>query len=148
MTRGTIYILLENKFIQTDEFNGDMYPGGHYEEVIDRLEVVNRSNEPEISFKIQMLGFNANNHKYSDFGFYETAYLDTILTYSHIDFTDYYNDKHSWFSDYIFIINKSGRDFTVILRNEETCILADNSIFTVDFGGKVEEYLEQYIEIN
>ena len=38
MTRGSFYLLGEKKVYVSVEFNGDMYPGGNYEEAVDMFK--------------------------------------------------------------------------------------------------------------
>jgi len=144
MTRGT-FILLENERIQKSvEFNGDMYPGGHYEEAVELLDTVFTTED----FKEIVKKFNSNNHQYGDKLIldYET-YSDSNfygINYELINFDENYFE--CFFSDYLYLRNISNRNFRIILASDfkDIVILPPNKTMVFNFGRRVKEYPEQY----
>lgn len=144
MTRGT-FILLENERIKKSvEFNGDMYPGGHYEEAVELLDTVFTTKDFEKIVK----KFNSNNHQYKgklilDYGIYSDFNVYGVSS-ELINFDEDYF-KYS-ISDYVYLRNISNRNFRIILASdfEDTVILPPNKTMVFNFGRRVEEYPEQY----
>ena len=141
MTRGSFYLLGEKKVYVSVEFNGDMYPGGHYEEAVDMLNSV----ESVSDFKTGVTSFNDTKFNYSGILVFPYGLnMNGISDYSVNFRTDYYVNFNS---DYIFIKNLSGRDYRVLLKdspNDEFVILPNGTTMVFNFGKKVKEYLEQY----
>jgi len=113
MTRGTAYILLPTKIVSSCEFNGDMYPGGYYEEMVNRLLKV----DTEQSFYEEISEFDRNNFGYQ----FESDYF-RMYEYKYEQFIDEEYDKalrirlildKAYYSDYSFIKNstKSNKEF-------------------------------------
>lgn len=112
MTRGSANIIYERDgelwIGFHDEFNGDMYPGGHYEDMILALSKIKTYED----FGLVMHRFNKEHHAYDDFSIYHkplNEYLELVVKDNTIDLgREYYT---YWFSDYVFFLNLTGRDF-------------------------------------
>ncbi len=135
MTRGTPYLILKDRIILSDEFNGDMYgspkdsemqqKNGYYSEMASRLKKV----KSEVEFRIEMREFNKDHYNYDPFGFYIHGREDIDLS------DDYYGD---FFSDYLFFKNLSGRPVKIIDGNKHSIELKHGSIATFYFGELIE----------
>jgi len=141
MTRGSFYLLGEKKVYVSTEFNGDMYPGGNYEEAVDMLNSV----ESVSDFKTGVTSFNDTKFEYLGRLVFPYGLNMNGISKNIVDFrTNYYVNFNS---DYIFIKNLSGRDYRVLLKdspNDEFVKLPNGATMVFNFGKKVKEYLEQY----
>lgn len=139
MTRGTPYVIYKKDgelwLGSSEEFNGDMYPGGHYEKLRDHLKTVNTYED----FGISIHRFNNEAHKYSDLQIYQEKLSDkTGNNDPVIDFrVEYYN---KWFSDYIFIINLSEENFTIFDTKDKKITLPHYVGVILHFG-EMEEII-------
>lgn len=112
MTRGGAYIIYKKDgelwIGYHNEFNGDMYPGGHYEDMVLALGTVKTYED----FSLAMHKFNKEHHNYDDFQTYHeplNEYLNLVVEDNTIDLErEYYS---YWFSDYIFFLNLTGETF-------------------------------------
>ncbi len=141
MTRGSFYLLGEKKVYVSVEFNGDMYPGGHYEEAVDMLNSVESASD----FKTGTEAFNTHHHNYSGDLVFNHGFNLNGISENIVDFRKNYYTTFS--SDYTFIKNLSGRDYRVLLKdspNDEFVILPNGTTMVFNFGKKVKKYLEQY----
>ena len=137
MTRGSAYILYkkDNKIWigYSGEFNGNMYPGGNYEDMVNALFDIKTYED----YGLIMHKFNKEHHNYSVFDIYHST-LNTYLnkeTKNKINFdVEYY--KH-WFSDYIFFINLTGSNF-YFADTEKQLVPSSNGTVTVFNYGKLE----------
>ena len=99
MTRGKIIFIDENgSYYQTLEFNGDMYPGGHGDTIIEKYEDggIRSYNDYEkfaVSFDRRYFGYADS---------VEELISVSILENDSVDYTC------SW-TDYLYVINGSGR---------------------------------------
>jgi len=137
MTRGTPYLILKNKTICSDEFNGDMYGSpkddknsqekGHYSTMMNKLAKV----LDEKSFKTKIKEFNKENHNYQPFHFYvyvdKTKWLDMSK--------DYYKN---FFSDYLFFKNCSNKVEILIDIDSDPIEIGKGQIATFKFGSLIE----------
>ncbi len=95
MTRGTIYTLLpDEKIITSCEFNGDMYEGGHYEDVVEMLVRINNEDD----FKKEVVEFDNETFKYNEDNKYTEG--EDVKTYYIKD--GIYPDDYEYFSFRIF----------------------------------------------
>lgn len=133
MTRGTPYILYKKDgeiwIGYSDEFNGDMYPGGAYESMVDALKEVTTYED----FGLCIHKFNKENHDYSDLGIHHKPLKEYIN--SDDETINFSNDYYEyWFSDYLFFLNLTGDNFTFIMKDEKPMVINNDMIFTVNFG--------------
>jgi len=135
MTRGTPYLILKDKTILSDEFNGDMYgspkdskweqKNGYYPEMMERLKRVKSEGE----FRKEMKAFNRENYNYNPFGFYTNERKGIDLS------DDYFVN---FFSDYLFFKNLSGRPVKIVDSKKCRIELEHGSIATFYFGEFIE----------
>ena len=144
MTRGTPYILYKKDDAiwigYSDEFNGNMYPGGAYESMVDTLKEVTTYEE----FGLCIHKFNKDNHDYDDLKIYHRSlkeYLDSDN--ETIDFANNYYKY--WFSDYLFFLNLTGNNYTFIMEDRKDITIGNATIFTVNFGRSEGVYLTRCI---
>lgn len=146
MTRGTPYLITSyeswSELINCSEFNGDMYPTGHYEEMVSKLERVEYTPD----FYLAMLAFDRWNFNYqnekSDYFTFHRKVEKHDKAQLVIDFNDDYFEK--WFSDYIFIKVK-GKDVKFIDRDKKTIVGTNGQVLVFNFGYYMsdEKYKEQ-----
>lgn len=118
MTRGQLILLLgNNQFMNSIEFNGDMYPSyvdddgnhwdGHGNEAFDMLSKVTNVDE----YQQVVTAFDDKN-----FGYTKLDHEPQMIFKGHgkkyFDLTKNYFDN--WFSDYLYIKNISNEDITFI----------------------------------
>ena len=138
MTRGKIYVLLKNnKAMETNEFNGDMYKGGHYELVVSKLRRV----AGKVAFETAVKEFNKRTFKYDEKDLF--FYIDDMKNeYCNVNGEIEFNDKiyfDKFFSDYLFFKNCSGKDITFKCNMDSTSKkerfkLENGKIVTFHFG--------------
>lgn len=118
MTRGTIYLILENTIAQTTEFNGDMYRNdGHYEEVVSNLLKIKNVDQ----FCAFAEKFNQKYYKYNN----QIVFAKSKPTGE---------ETFDFWSDYNFFKNASNEDFALKLeRSGETHIIKPEEIFVSYF---------------
>ena len=144
MTRGTAFFVTpwgkdKVEVVKSCEFNGDMYPSGHYEEMIERLNRV----EKNADFYKEILEFDKNNHDYQSekenyFTFYREIREVEAVT---LDMTkDYFED---FFSDYIFI--RAGKNPVTVKTEEQVVTIKPYTTEAFNFGTWVSPkvYAEQ-----
>lgn len=135
MTRGTAYVLYEKDgqiwMGATDEFNGDMYPGSKHDDMVKALCKVFTYED----FGLVMHKFNKENHNYDDFQIYHHTLEAKLGPVNYIDFDkDYYSE---WFSDYIFVLNLTGKDFLFKEKDrvvEKNILIPHDCIAVFNFG--------------
>ena len=168
MTRGTAHIILKDKLFSTTEFNGDMYPEGKGDYMLEDLRKVNTKEDLEKLNKKWCKDYGYKNE--SDDKLYEI--LPHYATFQRwednervpeeekkveirgnkkmlanwkkdvIDFRiDYYK---YWFSDWIFFVNRSGKDITIHTQEQEnepseTITLKNGDTIRLNFGYLPEE---------
>ena len=133
MTRGTPYILYKRDNAiwigYSDEFNGDMYPGGLYNIMIDHLKEVTTYED----FGLCIHKFNVLNHNYDNLKIYHKPLKEYLN--SDDETVDFSNDYHKlWFSDFLFFLNFTGDDYTFIMNDGMPIEISNDMIFTVNFG--------------
>ena len=120
MTRGKIiYLDSDQKAYSTIEFNGDMYPEGHGDEIIERFE-----ENYFTSFTVYenfVFRFNKRNFGYPEKLIRSLSCSQTGV----IDVTG------NW-TDYLYIINESTQKW-IILDEEGTKDLPDQTLGVVSF---------------
>ena len=135
MTRGSAYVLYEKDgeiwIGYSDEFNGDMYPGGKYEDMIIALGSVKTYED----YGLAMHKFNKENHNYSNYTIYHkplSEYLNLPSVSDEIDLNrEYYT---YWFSDYLFFLNLTGKLFTFQTAKKTSIVVNTGVIATFNFG--------------
>ena len=105
-TRGTGFLLLKDKYFETTEFNGDMYPEGHGDYFFEKLKKVNtidgfetfakEFNDERFGYEEELIYEGKNSRIYDVIG------KDELL----IDFNINYFDI--FFSDWVFFKNLTG----------------------------------------
>jgi len=151
MTRGTFYLFLNDKVIESCEFNGDMYGSpkdsqtlqrvGNYRLAVSKLkEVKDRmSFEEKIREFDRVAEFNYQDEEGNYFRFYEHPLKRFLMNRSNeVDMTR----KHYFelfFSDYIYIKNLSGKDLRVReYNNKNIAVIPNGKIATFYFGELIE----------
>ena len=120
-----------------NEFNGDMYPGGHYEDMLLALGTVKTYED----FGIAMHKFNKEHHNYDDFEIYHqplNEYLELVVENNIIDLDRGY--YRYWFSDYIFFLNLTGEIFTFNNKDSKNICVATDVIAAFNFAKPVGVY--------
>jgi len=140
MTRGTPYILYKKDndiwIGYSDEFNGNMYPGGAYESMVDALKEVTTYED----FGLCIHKFNKDNHNYSNLGIYHTSLKEYLN--SDDETIDFSNDYYiHWFSDFLFFLNFTGDNYTFIMEDRTPMEISNAMIFTVNFGKSEAVYV-------
>ena len=133
MTRGKFVLFEEDKVYATNEFNGDMYYSGHGE-----LAALGMKN---IRTKEALLEYTEGFNK-KEFGYPEEEICLYLLadeeTYDeYLDMTQDYFEKY--FSDYIYIINASGRDLEFKTK-DGIRILPNDTSGVLNFGREAKEF--------
>jgi len=137
MTRGSAYVLYENNgelwIGLHDEFKGGMYPGCHYDDMIQELIKLKTYED----FSLAMYKFNKEHHNYSDFKTYHMSlkeYLGHSVENNTIDFSE---DIYShWSGDYNFFVNMTKKKFIFKTKAEvqKKVTIPSMSIITFNFG--------------
>ena len=147
MTRGSAYVLYEKDgeiwIGYSDEFNGDMYPGGKYEDMIIALGSVKTYED----YGLAMHKFNKENHNYSDYTIYHkplSEYLDLPSVSDEINLNrEYYT---YWFSDYIFFLNLTDKIFSFKTKVKKTIAIDRGAIATFNFGKGENVYIANQVK--
>lgn len=138
-TRGTGYLLMKEKYLESTEFNGDMYPSGHGDNFFNNLKKVkteedftrfiNEFNDESFGYDDEELVFEVNS---------KHIYDNRLATELVIDFNNDYFGR--FFSDWIFFKNMTGMPIRFICRDEKRTqvVLKDKESYRFDFG-KVEK---------
>lgn len=128
MTRGTFYLITQENTYASVEFNGDMYPGGHYGDALVMLDNVESLEDFEKGVRL----FNKEHHDYPE----DEVYVEANSKSSPFDMVDNYIEN--WFSDWIFVKNISGVTISFKCKNyvgnEITYLLPNNKLATFNFG--------------
>lgn len=149
MTRGKFILVTKDELgdlvIRTStEFNGDMYPGGHYEDAVELLrKVVNPADFPTACYE-----FNKTHHNYQD----EVIVTEEYKTLERengrpleiegkIDFRKYYYEN--WFSDYLFLLNLTGGELEIIDSEGNVYMQPDKTLSTLNFGAMLPTLYSQ-----
>ena len=129
MTRGTAYLITDKQIVSTQEFNGDMYPDGHGEEMIKRLEKVKTTTD----FKSTIKKFNENNHNYKDCKLIFTEPKSKYANKNVVVMTDenYFN---LFFSDWTFWKNISKEIIIIKTTDKKAIELTPGSQVAINFG--------------
>lgn len=133
MTRGTFVLFEAEKVYVTNEFNGDMYYEGHGKIVAMAMTSI-RTKEDLLKFaKV----FNQKEFEYPD---EEIRLFEMTADHSYSDCLNMaqgYAEKY--FSDYLYIINASGRDLEFTTK-DGTRILPDNTSGVLNFGHDAKDF--------
>ena len=134
MTRGKILFIKDNGEIScTTEFNGDMYPSGNGGEVLERFEEGYFSDF--IKFKRFVENFNRRNYGY------EEELIQNLYPSDHI-----INIRDN-FTDYLYIINETKEQWTIVDKDENSSTLPKHSLAVVYFK-EVEKIIHRTIQQN
>tara|TARA_Y100000310_G_scaffold86039_1_gene82864 strand:+ start:502 stop:936 length:435 start_codon:yes stop_codon:yes gene_type:complete len=141
MTRGTFYLILPKTVYESAEFNGDMRPGkdGYGDDVYKELDkvnllkefkhMVNNLNEAHYNYDDEKLVYKMPTYGSNNLGFFETS--------GKLDFRNNYFDR--FFSDWVFIKNKSNKIIKVIDKNGSGYLIDKNDTVRFHFGRYYEE---------
>ena len=132
MTRGMIIYVGNGKVLESIEFNGDMYPEGHGDKLMEMLREV----DSELAFRKVVHDFNEQNHQYDEELICEKN--DFFDEANKVDFNNGYFER--FFSDWIFVVNCSDNPifFTCKLGEIEEVILPVGKATRFDFGRAYE----------
>lgn len=120
MTRGKILFIKDNREIScTTEFNGDMYPSGNGGEVLERFEEGYFSDF--IRFKRFVENFNRRNY----------GYEEELIQNLHP--SDYVINIQDNLTDYLYIINETEKQWTIVDKDKNTFVLPEHSLAVVYF---------------
>lgn len=139
-TRGTGFLLTENKVYETIEFNGNMYPEGYGDMFFKGIKNVNTVDE----FKAFAEKFNEENFGYEEELVYEEENnrIYDVMGEKEliIDFNTNYFDI--FFSDWVFFKNLTGLPVRFITRDEEKTEVVINHGESARFNfGHIEDTL-------
>jgi hypothetical protein len=144
MTRGTFYLITNDKLYSSTEFNGDMYPEGHRVTAKKMLEQVTSIGE----FKDMIKKFNVQedfNYKRELVFEHPVSTLDKYADFNYEYFT--LKNDFCWFSDWLFIKNISDKEYTFTYTdNDGTVILKPGEMLISSFGGKVSEESQKILD--
>lgn len=129
MTRGKILFIKDNGEIYcTTEFNGDMYPSGNGGEVVERFEEGYFSDFTR--YKRFVENFNRRNYGY------EESLIKNLYQ------PDYIVDIRENYTDYLYIINETEKQWTIVDKNNNVAFLPKNSLAIVRFS-EVEKIIHR-----
>lgn len=143
MTRGTFYLITNEKLYSSTEFNGDMYPDGHGKVAKEMLEKVNSLKE----FREMVKTFN----KQEEFNYTEELVYENDLKVldKYCDFNYKYFELGAdfcWFSDWLFIKNISDKEYVFIYQNKEKETVKKGQLLISNFGDKPSKEDKNYLE--
>ena len=135
MTRGSAFLILKDKVLESVEFNGNMYPEGYGDDFLEGL----KECQNEKDFKQFIYNFNQENFQYKEKLVYEVKiedFFDELKKGERvIDFNNNYFER--FFSDWVFFKNLSGIPIKFITSNEDIkrkIILNDKMSIRFNFG--------------
>ena len=134
MTRGTMVLFTKDKVFTTTEFNGDMYFEGNGEQTARIMRSV--ENESDLIRASQKV------NEYYGYPEEEVGRLWALSggEYSYNDCLDTKENYFAkYFSDYLFIKNKSGRDLLFTCEDGNK-ILPDDSVGVLYFGKQADDF--------
>lgn len=128
MTRGKILFLEEGKVYCTTEFNGDMYPEGHGDEIIAWFEEGFFSCYAK--YERFVYRFNKRNFGYEEplISLYESK--ENMI-----------DVRKNW-TDYLYIINKSELEWRIVDKKENPIVIPDKSL-TIVYFQEVEQIISE-----
>ena len=133
MTGGTFVLFEAEKVYATNEFNGDMYYEGHGKIVAMAMTSI-RTKEDLLKF--------AKDFNKKEFGYPDEKIRPFELTADH-SYSDCLNMVQEYFkkyfSDYLYIVNASGRDLEFTTK-DGTRILPDNTSGVLNFGHDAKDF--------
>ncbi len=110
MTRGKIqFIGTDWRVYSTVEFNGDMYPSGHGNEIITHFK--NGGFQDKDDYEKYAFDFDDRNFGYGHSGYGLITSLGTYDGSSAFTFNEHY-------TDYLYIVNESEKDITLSSRED------------------------------
>jgi len=135
MTRGTFYAITEKLIIGTIEFNGDMYPEGHGNDVMNSLEEVKNVSD----FNNMVNEFNSENHNYE---MHKLLYPEKRSFYMRKDTVSMTDDNYyeKFFSDWTFWKNLSKNIVTIKTRDKKSITLNPGEQVAISFGYFEDNY--------
>ncbi len=138
-TRGTGFLLLKDRVLETTEFNGDMYPSWHGDNFFegvskteseeDFVEFIKEFNDENFGCEEDLIYTTRNSE------FYDDIKEDVLV----INFNHAYFER--FFSDWVFFKNLSGKPVKFITKSDRSrreVIIPDNESYRFNFG-RVEE---------
>lgn len=137
MTRGTLFLICDELIIKSIEFNGDMYPDGHGQEIIKCLEETETGGD----FSDFIEKFNKENHGYKDvesliFPLEKSRYINNGKVVMTDD--NYFED---FFSDWTFWKNISKKAIKIkTIDSSKLITLLPNEQVAINFGGYERHY--------
>jgi hypothetical protein len=131
MTRGTFYLITDNLFYESIEFNGDMYPEGYGDRAFELLKQVKSPAE----FKAMVQQFNKEAHNYPE---NQIEFFERPLSFlqGQKDMSKNYYDF--WFSDWLFIKNISSNPITFTLTDKSKYEVQPEETVRLNFGSLPE----------
>ena len=137
MTRGTLYLICNELIIESIQFNGDMYPSGHGQEVIKALEEIENAND----FRIAVERFNKENHRYENVeSLTSPEKRSYYMTGDKVVMTeDNYFEK--FFADWTFWKNISDKTVKIKTKDSSKLItLLPNEQVAINYGHYEDHY--------
>jgi hypothetical protein len=142
MTRGKIiFIDTDGKMYRTTEFNGDMYPEGKADEVLERFEdgyfncyknferFVERFNKRNYGYEEELV------HRCDNEPAYQCDELELVL------------NIQKNFTDYLYVINNCEKSCVIVDEHNNTTLLTHNSLAVIYFK-EVEEIYHRAVNEN
>lgn len=143
-TRGTAFLLLKERVLETTEFNGDMYPSWHGDNFFkgvnesenekDFVDFIKEFNDENFGYEEDLIYATRNSEFYDDI-------KDDVLV---INFNNAYFER--FFSDWIFFKNLSGKAVKFIVKGDRREILIPNEGSYRFYFGRVEEEISKFKE--
>ena len=137
MTRGSLYLICNELIIESIEFNGDMYPDGHGQDVIKAFEDIETAND----FRIAVEKFNKEKHGYTDISSLTRPIkrCDYMTGDKVVMTEENYFDK--FFSDWTFWKNISDKTVKIKTKDSSKLItLLPNEQVAIRFGSYEGHY--------
>jgi hypothetical protein len=152
MTRGTLFLITDSEVLESIDFNGDMYPEGHGDEVMINLRNVNSKED----FEKMVKKFNDKNFNYDEKLVYQKSWYvnskeekKTVGLFESNNVIDFDNDYFErFFSDYIFIKNISKKNFSFRDREESLDTIKSGDTIRLYFGRLFEESRHTLSEVS
>ncbi len=146
MTRGNLYCILDDMIMSSQQFNGDMYPSGHGETVIEAFEKITDLLE----FVEFVAKFNSENHNYKDCELTYPEKREQYFIGKHIVMTDD-NYFHNFGADWTFWKNLSSKKVTIKTIENKNITIEPNGQVAINYGhfeGHIKSFAEcqEYIK--
>jgi hypothetical protein len=128
MTRGKIiFIDTEGKMYRTIEFNGDMYPEGNADEILERFEEGYFNSYKNFEYFVKR--FNKRNYGYEE----ELVYrCDNELAYQ-CDEKELVLNIQKNMTDYLYVINNCEKSCMIVDEHNNSTLLTHHSLAVIYF---------------